>query len=135
MATETYDVILVDDEPSLTAIFTHMTQIKYNTWRTQAYNNSQELYEQITSGAVTARVWIVDIMMPGKNGIEITKAIRSTGDATELVIGYTALEPETLSKSAEYREGLQLFDRVSSKQESVMHLLATVNALIQQTAR
>jgi len=119
-----YDLIYVDDESTMTAIFEQMVKLKYRQWRAAAFSDSQSLYERITAKQIAARVWIIDLMMPKVNGVEIAQAIRQSGDSEAKLIAYTALDPQTLSRNPGYREGLHLFERVIGKQEGLMKLLA-----------
>jgi hypothetical protein len=50
MAMNNYDVIYIDDEPTMTDIFTQFVNYKFKSWRACSFNNSQELYEKIKIG-------------------------------------------------------------------------------------
>ncbi len=123
-----YDLIYVDDEATMTAIFEQMVKLKYHHWRTAAFIDSQDLRERIVKKQVAARVWIIDLMMPAVNGVEIAQAIRQSGDSQAVLIAYTALDPQTLSRSPAYRDGLHLFERVIGKQEGFMKVLAGLDS-------
>lgn len=132
MAMENYDVIYIDDEPTMTDIFTQFVSWKYKHWRACAFNNSQELYDRIVSNEVSAVVWIVDIMMPQKNGTEIAAAVVGESEPGTVVLGYTALDPHALDSRPEYREGLKHFSRIVNKQESFGNLLDLVDVWVKK---
>ena len=123
-----YDLIYVDDEATMTAIFEQLVKLKYPQWRTAAFIDSQDLHERIVKKQITARVWILDLMMPAVNGVEIAQAIRQSGDSQAVLIAYTALDPQTLSRNPAYRDGLPLFARVIGKQEGFMKVLAGLDS-------
>lgn len=127
MAMHNYDVIFVDDESTMIDIFNHYVGWKYKHWRACSFIDSQDLYEKITSNQVSAIVWIVDIMMPRKNGTQIADAISQECEPGTIIIGYTALDPHTLESKPEYREGLKHFTRIMNKQESFNSLLDLVD--------
>lgn len=128
--TERYDVVYVDDEPNMTEIFNQMVAIKYRGWRALALNDAEALFKNIEEGSISAAVWIVDLMMPGKNGLQIAQAVRDTGDSSAALIGYTALDLQTMGSSKEYGRALDIFTRVVGKQEGFLRVLAGLNATI-----
>ncbi|MBE0697391.1 MAG: response regulator [Anaerolineaceae bacterium] len=125
-----YDLIYVDDEPTMTTIFTQVINMKYQQWRTTAFNDSQEVYTRIQARSISARVWIVDLMMPEKNGIQIAQAVRDAGDFSAVLIGYTALDPQSLGRKEEYSAALDLFSRIIGKQEGFIKVLAGLQATV-----
>jgi DNA-binding NarL/FixJ family response regulator len=125
-----YDVIYVDDEPTMTTIFNQVVNLKYQQWRTIAFNDPSILFDRIEARNITSRVWIIDLMMPEKNGIQIAQAVRATGDFSTVLIGYTALDPQALGRSAEYSAALDLFSRIIGKQEGFIKVLASLQATV-----
>jgi CheY-like chemotaxis protein len=125
-----YDLIFIDDEVTLGAMFSHLVRLKFPAWQTLALSDSSTLFEQITNRQVSAAVWIVDLMMPDKNGFEIAAAIRQVGPPETVIIGYTALEPANLSQNPEYAQATRYFNRIAGKQESLLNLLAEVSGTI-----
>lgn len=132
MAMNNYDVIYIDDEPTMTDIFTQFVNFKFKHWNARAFTNSQELYEKIVSNEVSAIVWIVDIMMPQKNGTEIAAAINQEYAPGAVILGYTALDPHTLGARAEYKNGLQFFSRILNKQDNFSNLLDYIDTFVQK---
>jgi len=127
---EHYDVVYVDDEPTMTTIFNQVVNLKYQHWRTIAFNDSQALFERIEAHSISASVWIIDMMMPEKDGIQIANAIRRMGDFNAVLIGYTALDPQVLGRSEKYNGALDLFSRIIGKQEGFIKVLASLQATV-----
>ena len=129
-----YDVVFIDDEVSLTEIFQHYVLMKYKSWHFQTFSNSVLAYEQITKQGLQAKVWIVDMMMPGKNGAEIAAAIRSHQSGTvPIVLAYTALDRNELQRQKEYKFGMHHFNRVVNKRDDLPDLLTLVDIWVDQT--
>lgn len=128
-----FDVIYIDDDPMMTELFNQFTRWKYGDWRSYAITDPLMLYNQIRAGDITARVWIVDIMMPGKNGTEVAAAIRERYGAGANIVGYTALEPQTLKTDPEYSGGLDNFSCIILKNEGIAHLLGLADGLVRNT--
>ena len=127
-----YDVIFIDDEASLTEIFQHFVLAKYKDWRFQAFSNANLAYNQIIDNQLTATVWIIDLMMPGKSGMEIAGAIREQDGHNPIVLAYTALDHQDLRMEEEYRDGLLHFDKVVNKMEDPVRLLSRVDVWMTQ---
>ena len=132
MAMSNFDVIYIDDESSMTDIFGHYAAIKYKHWRTCSFTNSQEAFDKIRSNEISSVVWIVDMMMPQKNGTEVAAAIQGECQPGTVVLGYTALDPHTLEHKPEYKEGLRNFSRIINKQEDFSSLLELVDVWVKK---
>jgi len=89
-------------------------------------------YQAIIKEQVSASVWLIDMMMPGKNGAEIAAAIRKKNGSSPLIIAYTALDRQDLQKNEEYRVGLDHFNRIINKREDLPDLLSLVDLWINQ---
>ena len=124
------DVIFVDDEPSLTEIFQHYVLWKYKEWRFATFNNSVLAYNDIVTSQLTARVWIIDLMMPGKNGVQIAAAIRSVFGDKPVLLAYTALDRQSLHTNENYRDGLHYFNNIINKKEDLYDVLSLVDIWI-----
>ncbi len=134
MAMNNFDVIYIDDEPNMTDIFNTFVSFRFKHWRACAFSDSQELYEKIIANEVSAVVWIVDIMMPQKNGTEIAAAVSRECAPGTVILGYTALDSHTLSSRKEYKEGLKFFSRIVNKQDNFSNLLDLVDVMINKGA-
>jgi DNA-binding NtrC family response regulator len=128
-----YDVIVVDDEQSVTEIFQQYVAWKYKDWRFLAFNNSMSLYEAITQGELTAKVWVVDIMMPKKNGTEIAEVIRKKLGEKPVVLAYTALDRRVLETDESYKPRIHHFNRFINKREDFSAILSLVDVWVSST--
>lgn len=132
MTMNNYDVIYIDDEPTMTDIFNQFVNFKFKHWRAVSYTNSQDLYDKIKANEISAVVWIVDIMMPQKNGTEIAAAVNAECEPGTIILGYTALDTHTLETKPEYRDGLKHFTRIMNKQENFVNLLDLVDVWVKK---
>ncbi len=128
-----YDVVFIDDEKTLTEIFQHYALTKFKDWQFITFTNSSLAYNQIVNHRLSARVWIVDMMMPGKNGADIAAAIRENQNGSRPVVwAYTALDRQDLQRQAAYQKGLPCIDRVMNKREDMVDLLSLVDTMVTQ---
>ncbi len=132
MSMENFDVIYIDDEPTMTDIFNQFVNYKFKHWRASAYTNSQELYDKIIANEVSAVVWIVDIMMPQKNGTQIAEVVSRESQPGTVILGYTALDQHSLGTRPEYKEGLRFFSKIINKQDNFSNLLDYVDVWIKK---
>ena len=130
-----YDVIIIDDETSVTDIFQQYILWKYKDWRFMTFNNSQIAYEAIVNGRITAEVWIIDMMMPNKNGAEIAEAVREQQGSDPILLAYTALERRTLNTHEAYRHGMKHFNHMINKREDFNSILSLIEVWINQPGR
>jgi len=115
MSNELYDVVFIDDEVSLTDIFQQYIIWKFKEWKYITFNNPSLAYNAIVSSGVTAKVWIVDMMMPQKNGAEIAEAIRLQNGDKPVILAYTALDRRALEGNDTYRSGMKYFNHIINK--------------------
>ena len=128
-----FDVVFIDDEVTLTEIFQYYVLTKYKNWRFTTFSNSTLAYDQIVNHKLSASVWIIDLMMPGKNGTQIAEAIRKIQPGNEpIVLAYTALDHSELKRNAEYKDGIKYFSKVINKREDLPDLLLLVDAWVSQ---
>jgi CheY-like chemotaxis protein len=125
-----FDVVFIDDEVSLTEIFQHYVLWKYKDWRFATFTNPNLVYQEIVNNNLNATVWIVDMMMPGKNGAQVAGAIRKKLGNTPVIYAYTALDREELVKKDEYKDGMVHFNQVINKREDLPGLLSLVDIWI-----
>ena len=130
---ERYDIVFIDDESTLTEIFGHFIRVKHPGWRFATFCDSQKAYEQIVNKRISATVWIVDMMMPVKNGAQIAEAIRSAtnGEGT-VVLGYSALDRIEIKHNEALKRGLPYFDWLMTKHYRLSDLLSLAEACITQ---
>ena len=130
MSSPNYDVVIIDDEVSVTDIFQQYIIYKYQTWRFMTFNNSQLAHEAISNGQLSAKVWVIDMMMPNKNGADIAEAVRQEQGDSPVVLAYTALEKRTLETQDAYKHGMQHFNHVINKREDFTSILSLIEVWI-----
>ena len=121
-----YDVVIIDDEVAVTDIFQQYIIFKYQDWRFMTFNNSQLAHNAITTGQLTAKVWVIDMMMPNKNGADIATAVRDIQGAAPVLLAYTALEKRTLETQEAYKHGMHHFNHVINKREDFPAVLSLI---------
>jgi CheY-like chemotaxis protein len=130
VAKHQFDVIYMDDDPMMTELFNQFVSWKYQQWRSYSFTDPLTLYKQINQDEVSAKVWIIDLMMPEKNGTEIAAAIREKYGMDAVIIGYTALETHVLQVDPQYSGGLRNFSEIVKKNEGISRLLGLADSLI-----
>jgi DNA-binding response OmpR family regulator len=130
MSDQSYDVIIVDDESTVTDIFQQYILWKYKDWKFLTFNNSSILHNALENGRITAKVWVIDLMMPGKNGAEIAVAVRERQGSTPILLAYTALEKRTLETHEAYKQGLHHFNHIINKREDFNSILSLIEVWI-----
>jgi CheY-like chemotaxis protein len=128
-----YDVIFIDDEVSLTEIFQHYVLAKYRDWRFITFSNASMVYSEILDERLSAAVWIVDLMMPGKNGAQVAAAIRQRFGQTPVILAYTALDRQQIQQEPQYRSGAVHFNQIINKMEDPISLLSLVDVWVQRS--
>lgn len=122
-----YDVVYVDDERSITQIFTTYAKLEHDTWNFAAFNNSVDVYNQIQQNLIGSRVWLLDIMMPQRNGVEIANLIKKM-HPDSVVLGYTALDP--MDVKSKFGTQANAFNKIIRKNESVLEVLALMDVWV-----
>lgn len=130
MESSEYDLIIIDDEVSVTDIFQQYVLWKYAHWRFMTFSNPQIVYDAIVKGQMRAKVWVIDIMMPNKNGTEIADAIRQYHGKEAILLAYTALERRTLDTQEAYRDGMKHFNHIVNKRDDFLSVLSLVEVWI-----
>lgn len=130
MSSPNYDVVIIDDEVSVTDIFQQYMLYKYKDWRFMTFNNSQLAHTAILNGQIDAKVWVIDMMMPNKNGADIAEAVRESQGSDPVVLAYTALEKRTLETQEAYRHGMKHFNHVINKREDFTSILSLIEVWV-----
>ncbi len=130
MASPNYDVVIIDDEVSVTDIFQQYIIYKFKEWRFMTFNNSLLAFEAITNGQLSAKVWVIDMMMPNKNGADIAEVVRKMQGDEPVVLAYTALEKRTLETQEAYRHGMHNFNHVINKREDFTSILSLIEVWV-----
>lgn len=132
MPTYSCDVVYMDDDPMMVDLVQQFISWKYQQWKVCSFTDPQVLSNQIEAGEIAARVWIIDLMMPVKNGPEIAREIREKFGPRSAILGYTALEPVTLQSDPQYRDGLMYFTQLVRKNEGIARLLGLADDLLRK---
>ena len=130
MPTPEYDLVIIDDEVSVTDLFQQYILWKFPNWRFMTFNNSQIAYNAITSGHILAKVWVIDMMMPNKNGADIAIAVRDIQGDSPVLLAYTALEKRTLETQDAYRHSMHHFNHVVNKREDFTSILSLLEVWV-----
>ena len=130
MSSLNYDVVIIDDEVSVTDIFQQYIIYKYKDWRFRTFNNAQMAHDAIRDGQIAAKVWVIDMMMPNKNGADIAIAVRDQQGSDPVVLAYTALEKRTLETQAAYSHGMHHFNHVINKREDFTSILSLIEVWV-----
>ena len=133
MAGNEFDVIVIDDESNVTQIFQQYFLWKYKNWRFQTFNDPVNLLDSITKFDLKAKVWIIDIMMPVKNGTEVAAFIRQQHGQAPIVLAYTALDRHLLESEEKYKHGMKHFNHIISKKEDFSSILSLVEVWVGNT--
>ena len=129
-----FDVVFIDDDVTLTKIFQYYVLTNYKDWRFQTFSNSAIAYDQIVNQKISANVWIIDMMMSGKNGTQIAEAIRKNQNGDEpIVLAHTSMDQKGLINNAEYKSRLKHFSGVFNKGDGFSDLLSLVDNWVTQT--
>ncbi len=132
MEKQTYDVVIIDDEPSVTDLFQHYILWKYKSWHFMTFNNPSILFTAVSSGQVAAKVWVLDMMMPQKNGADLAVAIREQQGHAPIIMAYTALEKRSLETNPAYQHGIHHLNQVINKREDIPAILSLIEVWIAQ---
>ena len=132
MSSPAYDVVVIDDEVSVTGLFQQYIIWKFQDWRFMTFNNSQLAHTAITNGQISSKVWVIDMMMPQKNGAYVATAVRDSQGSSPIVLAYTALEKRTLETQEAYRHGMQHFNHVINKREDFTSILSLIEVWVSQ---
>ena len=132
MSSATYDVVIIDDEVSVTGLFQQFIIWKFQDWRFMTFNDSQIAYNAIANGQIKAKVWVIDMMMPNKNGADIAEAVREFQGDSSVLLAFTALEKRTLETQEAYRHGMHHFNHVINKCEDITSVLSLIEVWVRR---
>jgi len=128
----TYDIICVDDETHMTSMFKSVINFIFEeagtTLRINTYNSTNDVLRDIQEKKVSAKVWLLDIMMQrGElNGVELAERLRMLFPSQKMYIyAFTALNPNVIVER--YAKG-GTFDGAFNKSQRPLE--ATVREII-----
>jgi len=135
MTDKIYDVVIIDDESTVTDLFQQFILWKYKDWNFLTFNNSDILHAAISNRTISSRVWVIDMMMPGKNGADLAVTIREIYGDKPILLAYTALDKRTLETQKSYAHGIKHFNHVVNKREDFTSILSLIEIWIAQSAQ
>lgn len=91
-----FDIVFVDDEIPTTNVFNSFFSIIYVNNTSRVYNNPLLVAEDLRANKVHAKVWLIDVMMNGLNGVELALLVREKFGKAVKIFAYSALEKEVL---------------------------------------
>jgi DNA-binding response OmpR family regulator len=130
MTDKIYDVVIIDDESTVTDLFQQFILWKYKDWDFLTFNNSDILHAAVENRTITSRVWVIDMMMPGKNGADLAVTIREIYGDKPVLLAYTALDKRTLETQKAYAHGIKHFNHVVNKREDFTSILSLIEIWI-----
>ena len=130
MSDKPFDVVIIDDESTVTDLFQQFILWKYKDWKFLTFNNSDILHTSIINGNISSKVWVIDMMMPGKNGADIAIAVRGQQGDAPVLLAYTALDKRTLETQDTYQKGINHFNHVINKREDFPSILSLIEVWI-----
>lgn len=95
-----FTIFYSDDDEDDLSIFADAVESVPKKIDLQVYNGGQKLLDAINNPPPTPHIIFLDLNMPGKNGFDVLKEIRSSEDKKDLpiVIYSTSNEPAIISK-------------------------------------
>jgi CheY-like chemotaxis protein len=132
VAKNIFDVVYIDDDPLMAELFNQFISWKYQHWHAYAFTDPVVVLQQVQAGEVNARVWIIDLMMPNTNGVELAAAVRAQYGPDAVIVGYTALETQVLETDPEYSQGLDWFNHLMRKNEGIARLLTLADSEVRK---
>ena len=121
-------ILLIEDDPRLAR--SYRRNLEDEGHRVEVASDAECAYERLCGSPDAAEVIILDVLLPGRNGIELCRDLRHDGNATPILL-LTALD-QTEDKVAGLDAGA---DDYLTKPFPMDELLARVRALGRRSAR
>jgi len=119
-------ILVVDDDRRLRELLSRF--LSSNGFRVTNANNAEEARNRIDG--LSFDLFVVDVMMPGENGIELTKSLRETHDETPVLM-LTAL-----AETEDRINGLEAgADDYLAKPFEPRELLLRINSILKRTTK
>ena len=77
-------ILLVDDEPAVLAMC--QTMLKLGGYNVLSAFDGQDALRLLQDSAISVELALLDVMMPGMNGLELARRIRSENPAIKIVL-------------------------------------------------
>ena len=105
----TQDVLIVEDEPAMQAYYEAMFELMRPELALRfAANGFEGLVEY---GRKKPGLMLLDIDMPGMDGIELIKALDDNGDADVRIVVVTGLAEEQIAERGGIRDGIPVLNK------------------------
>lgn len=101
MEAETYNILLVDDEPDVLEFLSY--NLGKEGYKVSKAKNGREALEQVRQ--LHPQLILLDVMMPGMDGIETCRAIRSMPQYNDTIIVFLTARGEDYSQIAGFEAG------------------------------
>jgi DNA-binding response OmpR family regulator len=119
--------IVEDDENILTGL---RDNLEFEGLQVDAFPSAEELKERVRHDGAPYRVYVLDIMLPGEDGLTLANWLRGRG-ITEPILFLTARSAE-VDKLKGFQAGA---DDYITKPFSVRELVARIHAILRRTGR
>jgi DNA-binding response OmpR family regulator len=104
--------------------------LEFEGFEVESFQNAEALIERIESRAASFQIYILDIMLPGKDGLTLANWLRAK-DIVDPILFLTARSAE-IDKLKGFQSGA---DDYITKPFSIRELVARIRAILRRTAR
>ena len=125
MNTSEYKILLVDDEPDILEFLSY--NLKKEGYQVQAATNGKE--GVALAKKMLPQLIIIDVMMPGQDGIEMCREIRETEGLKNVLIAFLTARNEDYSQIAGFDAGA---DDYINKPIKPKVLISRIGALLRR---
>jgi two-component system phosphate regulon response regulator PhoB/two-component system alkaline phosphatase synthesis response regulator PhoP len=123
-----YTIFILDDEPDIVELL--RVNLEKNGYITKGFYDGESLLQHIRNGKNTPDLFILDIMLPGIDGIEVAKEIRQNRNTSNTPIIFLSARNEDIDRIM----GLEIGgDDYITKPFNIRELLARVKAVLRRS--
>ena len=123
-----YTIFILDDEPDIVELL--RVNLEKNGYTTKGFYDGDSLLQHIRNGKNTPDLFILDIMLPGIDGIEVAKEIRQNRNTSNTPIIFLSARNEDIDRIM----GLEIGgDDYITKPFNIRELLARVKAVLRRS--
>jgi len=123
-----YTIFILDDEPDIVELL--RVNLEKNGYTTRGFYDGESLLQHIRNGKNTPDLFILDIMLPGIDGIEVAKEIRQNRNTSNTPIIFLSARNEDIDRIM----GLEIGgDDYITKPFNIRELLARVKAVLRRS--
>ncbi|MBN1338704.1 MAG: response regulator transcription factor [Bacteroidales bacterium] len=121
-------ILLVDDDPDILEFLSY--NLRRNGYNVFVSNNGTDAI--LKAKEVLPRLVILDVMMPGMDGIETCQELRKIGELKETVVAFLSARGEDYSQIAGFEAGADDYIKKPVRPNVLVH---RVKALLKRAAR